>query len=183
MVRTLFVFVLLVLGEGSGERARQELSPSQSGSPKPAMAKSSPADAHPADVDANGKQTNNLKIRLELPSQENEAVIGWDTPFRVVVVNESEQPIRIWDPNSKEGWNQFEVHFRNLKTGKTHVAKRRVIDDPEYWKAAADRLESDSGVIEVAAKQTYETNITLSEFAAGRTSVGRIAEPQYGRSV
>ncbi|NUQ62975.1 MAG: ankyrin repeat domain-containing protein [Pirellulales bacterium] len=158
---------LLVLAQGCGERARQGFSDSRSGGPKPEIPKTSHADAHAADVDANGKQVRDFKIRLELESRQNEAVMEWDRAFRVLLVNESDQPIRIWDPNSQQGWNQWVVHFLDIRTGKTHFARRRVIDDTEYWKAASHGRESTSGVIEVAAKRTYETSITLSDFAWG----------------
>jgi ankyrin repeat protein len=177
MVRTLFVLILLVLAEGSGEQTRQELSASRSRSPNQEIPKSSRADARAADVQAKGQQIRDFKIRLELDSRQIEPVLEWDTPFRVLFVNESDRPIRIWDPNSQRGESQFVVCFLNLRTGKEYVVKRRAIDDPEFWKAMGDRQKSDSDVIEVAAKRTYEIGIMLGRLASGERPSGRLPSP------
>src|SRR5208337_4131792 len=114
MARTLFALTLLVLAHAYGERARQELSESRSRSPNPGVPKSSQADAHVAYAGANGEQAKDLKIRLELECRGTAAAIEWDTALRVLLVNESDRQIRIWDPNSQRGWRQFAIHFLNL---------------------------------------------------------------------
>jgi hypothetical protein len=167
MARTLVAIVLFFLSEAFGDCAGQGLSASDR-NPNPEMPEAARAAARGADADVNGKHAQGLKIRLELESRRaNEAVVEWDAPFGVLVVNESDQPIRIWDPNSRQGWNQWTVRFVNPRTGRTHVARRRTIDDPEYWKAASDRRASDTGIVEIAARKTFETSITLREFALG----------------
>ncbi len=176
LFRTFFALVLLVFS-GCGEQARQELSASHSPSARPEMPKSPQADAPAPDVNAHGKQVQSVTIRLGLDYREKEAVLEWAKAIRILLVNQSDQPIRIWDPNSQMGWNQFVLKFLNLRTGATHVAKRRAIDDPEYWKAARHRLASASGVIEVAAKRTYETSVDLSEFAWGKRAWEGLPSP------
>lgn len=177
MSRMSFAIIFLVLAVGCGQPVRQQLSGANSSDSKSDRSNSTERDADTDDVDVGGEQVADFKIRLELESQRNEAVIEWDKPIRVVLINESDRPIRIWDPNSEHGFNQFAVHFRNIRTGNKHIAKRRVIDDPEYWKAASHRLESDSTVIEVAAMGIYETSITLGEFAWGKLAWTGLPSP------
>ncbi len=176
MARTLIAMVLLFLPGAFGERARQELSGSDR-NPNPETPQAAHVAARGAAADVNGKHARDLKIRLELESRANEAVVEWDTPFGVLVVNESDQPIRMWDQNSQQGWNQWTVRFVNLRTGRTHVARRRTIDDPEYWKAASHRRASDSGIVEIAARKTFETSITLGEFAWGKLAWEGLPSP------
>src|SRR5262245_20499703 len=163
MARMSFATILLVLAVGCGRPAQQQQSNSGTRDSKSDKSSSIAPAAVTDDVHADGEQVSDLKIRLELESQDNGLVIEWDKPCRVVLINGSDRPIRMWHPDSEHGFDQFEVHFHNLKTGVTHVAKRHMIDDPEYWKVVGGSPESDSNVIEVAAGETHEGSIELGD--------------------
>lgn len=174
MTHKLLATALLVLVTGCSQSEPQqehtELSPRGSGA---VASNAITADSEPEDFVPSGENVTDFKIRLELESQGNASVIEWDKPFRIVWINHSERPIRIWDPNSGQGFNQIEVHFRNDRTGAKHVAKRRVIgdpsDDPEFWIPVSHNFgsESDSGVIEIPAQDRHVTEIALDQFAWG----------------
>ena len=178
MARMSFAMTLLALAVGCVQPPRQQLSGSNSSDSKSDRSNSTERDADTDDVDVGGEQVADFKIRLELDSQRNEAVIEWDKAFRVVLINETDRPIRIWDPDSKQGFDQFEVHFRNIRTGAKHIAKRRVIDDPEYWQVVGYSPEPDSNVIEIAAKGTHEGSIELGDVEWGeRAWTGELPSP------
>jgi ankyrin repeat protein len=108
-----------------------------------------------------------LSARIQLDPQLPEPTILYDSPVRVVLSNHSDQPIRLWNPESKQGYQQISFQFAVPKSDKVHVVRRREILDEGYWKAVAGHGKARTEVIEVAAKGEVTWEIDLSDFAWG----------------
>ena len=110
---------------------------------------------------------DSLAVRLELDETNGRRNLNFDEPFRVALINNSNQPIRIWNPETEKGYYQFSFHFKNLRSGEIRVVRKRRIDDKKYWKSLENEIEPDSTTIEIAPKNTLTTEVELNDFAWG----------------
>jgi ankyrin repeat protein len=49
--------------------------------------------------------------------------------FEVVFMNDSDRPLKIWNPDSKRGWSQLSFQLIDLATGQQHIIRRRPVSD------------------------------------------------------
>jgi hypothetical protein len=63
---------------------------------------------------------------------------------RPILTNHSDQPIRIWNPNTEGGYYALSFHLTNSRSGETCVARKRRIDDAGFWEALKDGIEPGS---------------------------------------
>jgi ankyrin repeat protein len=108
-----------------------------------------------------------LAIRIDLDSTTNPLTLNFDEPFRVVLINNSNQAIRIWNPETEKGYYQFTFHLKNLRTSETYVVRKCRITDKKFWKSLEDEFEPDSATFEIAPQNNLTTEVELSEFAWG----------------
>jgi ankyrin repeat protein len=120
---------------------------------------------------------NRLSARIELGSQTPGPKIFYDSPVRVVLTNNTDRPIRIWNPQTKNGYRQFSFRFAIPKSGKERIARRRDVQDDSFWKSLARRIKSGSEVIEIAANGEMPLEFVLSEFAWGERAWVGLASP------
>jgi ankyrin repeat protein len=118
-----------------------------------------------------------LAVRLELDRVNDEPTIDWDTPFRVVLTNSSRQPLRIWNPKTQAGYFQYSLHFTNPQSGENHVARKREIEDSEFWKTLAQDIEPGTEIVEIAANESFSSVICLSDLAWGEHAWTALPDP------
>lgn len=109
-----------------------------------------------ADIEESSRGAKDpLSIRIDLGAQTDLGKIDLHQPFRVVLTNTSDQPIRIWNRRTKNGYYQLSFHFVNSRTGKTHVARHAQIDEGGFWKWYEEGIEQGEETIELASKDVY----------------------------
>jgi len=118
-----------------------------------------------------------LSVTIDLDAQTDLREIDLDEPFRIVLTNTSDQPIRIWNPDTKNGYYQLSFHFTNSRTGKTHVARRTQIDDEEYWESYEGGIEPGTETIELAPKGEYMFSDTFAANQGGHRVWGGLPDP------
>ncbi len=160
MLSALAIFVVLVGNYAFASQAVLPISPREA---KPSI----------GDTEQNSTESDTFKVTLELDSDTNPPQIEWSKPFRVALRNESPHTIRIWNPNSEQGYQQYTIEFSNERTGVKHIVKRVEIE-PEYWKSLGhsngsntDASELNRDVLHIQANGIYEFEITLSQIAWG----------------
>jgi hypothetical protein len=83
-----------------------------------ARSEESPANTQSAragvDGAGNSATQSGLAVRIELDGTDNPRTLNVEEPFRVVLVNNSDQAIRIWNPETENGYQQFSFQLRNL---------------------------------------------------------------------
>jgi hypothetical protein len=107
-----------------------------------------------------------LSVRLEVDPKE--PTVRYDGGLPVVLKNESDQAIKIWDLETKRGQGQISLEFVDPKNGKLWVARWREITDDEYWTLVSRRRKSRSAVIEIAPRGETRFSIVLHNFAWGQ---------------
>ena len=164
MAHMLSALAILVVVVGNHAFACQAAIPASPHEPKSSI----------GDTEKKRSVYGTFKVTLELDSDTNPPLIEWSKPFRVALRNESPNTIRIWNPNSEQGYQQYTIEFSNQRTGVTHFVTRREEYDPEYWKllghsidSKADTSERNRDVLPIQANGNYEFEIKLSEFAWG----------------
>lgn len=118
-----------------------------------------------------------LSVRLEVDRKWPEARVYYDAPVTVVLRNESDQAIRIWDLDTKRGQGQISFEFADPKTGKTASARWREINDDAYWKALSQNHRSRPAAIEIAARGETKYEIVLGNFAWGERAWTGLPSP------
>ncbi len=113
------------------------------------------------------RSQDSLTVRIELDGANNRRTLNFEEPFRTILINNSNQTIRIWNPETEKGYYQFSFQFKNLRSGKVSVVHKRRIDDKKFWSSLKHGIEPDSESIEIAPKTSFATEITLSDSAWG----------------
>ncbi len=149
---------------------------------EPVLAKKE-SDRVGAEVAGNSDSQVGLAVRIELDGADDPRTLNFEEPFRVILVNNSDRAIGIWNPETEKGYYQFSFHFRNLRSGETYVVRKRRIDDKKYWKLLEDEIEPESATLEIAPKNSLTTQVEFSDFAWGDRQVGRPALSQFQRSL
>jgi ankyrin repeat protein len=116
-----------------------------------------------ADAAEKGGGQDGLTVRIELDGTDDNRTINLDEAFRVVLVNDSDRAIRIWNPETENGYYQFSFHFRNLRSGETYLVRKRRIDDREFWESRADTIDSEPATIEIAPKTRRTISVMFSD--------------------
>ncbi len=121
-----------------------------------------------------------LAVRIELARTDETPAVNFYEPLNVVLVNDSDQTLVIWNPDTRSGYDQLSFHFRNLRSGETHLVRKRRIDDEKYWKARGDNTESDPATIEIAPKESVTTRVSFGEAAWGERAWEGLPAPNSG---
>ena len=82
-----------------------------------------------AEFQATDAESNGLTVRLDVDRVNDVPTIEYDKPFRVVLTNNSEQPLRICNPETQAGYFQLSFQFINPETGEKLVVRKRQIED------------------------------------------------------
>lgn len=118
-----------------------------------------------------------LTAKLEVDTKASEPRVYYDAPVRVILRNESNQVIRIWDPETKPGQSQISLEFVDAKTGKSSLAKWVEITDDEYWKAVGRRGKPRPETIAIKPRGEVFFDIVLNEIAWGQASWSGMPSP------
>ena len=92
MIRQLVVMTCVVVVGGCCQRGPDQRSDSTDQPSKTEVAQS-----------ANSVSDRGVQLRMKLASDGHESVIEWEQPFVVSLFNETDRPIRIWDPKTGKG--------------------------------------------------------------------------------
>lgn len=144
--------------------------------PKPA--KSNRAKVTRSHPKAGTPAPNPLSVRIEPSFQVPEPTIDYDGSFQVVVTNQSERAIQIWNPEkAKSDYGQFLFHFADPKSGKEQVVRKHVVEDEGFWKKLAQEIEPGAELIEVASKGEANFAFSFSEFEWGERAWRGLPSP------
>jgi ankyrin repeat protein len=132
----------------------------------PKTADSDRADVTDPQPNEDNRAISPLSARIALDPQA--AAIEYDSAVRVVLTNNTDRPVRVWNPQTKNGYSEFSFHFAYPKAGKEIIARRRNIEDDGFWKALAQGIKSNSEVIEIPPNGETSFEFVLSEFAWGK---------------
>lgn len=83
-----------------------------------------------------------IVVRFELADK----AFNVEKSIRVTLRNNTDQPIRIWDPEVEPGENQCSFHFTNVTTGECFVARKRASENRGDWR----KLYGDRAITEIA---------------------------------
>ncbi len=108
-------------------------------------------------------QSQNLSITVDLNSKTNPATIDLDKPFDVTITNLGNEPIRLWRPESKEGYFQLTLHFKSPQSGKTTIVRHRVIEDDRFFSLGIGELTDIGAVQTLAPGEKLQLAVCLSE--------------------
>ena len=103
-------------------------------------------------------------VRIELDGTDDSRTLNLEEPFRVALKNNGNRAIRVLNPDTQEGYYQFSFHFRNLRSGETHVVAERRIDDKGFWELRDDSIDVESATLEIAAKGSLTSQFELSRW-------------------
>jgi ankyrin repeat protein len=133
-------------------------------------------DDGPAAETATSDQQNGLAASIKLKGiHELRQTIDIDDPFEVVLTNASDRPIWIWAESTENGYYQFSFLFRNLRTGKMHLARKRWIDDSESWERN-EEVDPEPTTIEIGPHASRATRISFSDLASGKPAWNGVPE-------
>ena len=118
-----------------------------------------------------------LSVRIDVDSPSGSPTINIEKSFLVVLKNTSDEPIRIWNPNTENGYYQLSFQFTNSRSGETHVARKRRIEDEDFWKALKQHMEPGSELIEIAPKSDFRTPVHLNDFKWGERAWTGLPSP------
>jgi ankyrin repeat protein len=118
-----------------------------------------------------------LSVRIELASTGKPGSIDIDKRFRVVVTNNSDKPVSIWNPRRNEGYYQFSFHFVNVRTHTEDVARKVEIPDPEFWELLAREAGLGSEAIRIAPRGELGFPVQFDDFAWGQRAWSGLPDP------
>lgn len=81
-------------------------------------------------------------------------VIDLDDSFRVELKNESNSPLKIWDPYTQNGYYGLSFSFVDQKNNKKYKTKKTSIADVQYFESIS-RHASDDGQIVIASGESH----------------------------
>ncbi len=122
---------------------------------------------------------NGLSIRIQIPDSA-EPNIEIEESFHVVIQNSSDQPIRIWNPRSKNGHDQITLHWVNLATGEKHVTRKRVIEGEGHWENRENSIDQAAETIEIAPHDQHTVAVSLDVFLWGKRQWTGRPDPNSG---
>lgn len=122
-------------------------------------------------------ESNALSVRLGLDQVNEVSTIDWNKPFRVVLTNNSQQPLRIHNPKTQAGYYQLSIQFTDPETGKNLIVRKRKIENLKFWQSLAESLEPRAETIELAPAEIRVFEIRLSEFAWGEYAWTALPDP------
>jgi len=106
-------------------------------------------------------------VRIEVDGANRSAAISFDEPFQIVLTNDSDRPLRIWNPNTENGYYQWTLQLTNTRTGVSTEVRRRRVEDQGFWKAMAQGIEPGTEILEIAPRAEYLRQILLGDFQWG----------------
>ena len=117
-----------------------------------------------AEFQATDAESNGLTIRMDVDRVSNVPTIDYDEGFRVVLTNNSEQPLRICNPETQAGYFQLSFQFTNPATGEKLVVRKRQIEDSRYWESVVKYLEPGHENIVIAPANSFTIEVRLNAF-------------------
>ncbi|HQR08516.1 MAG TPA: ankyrin repeat domain-containing protein [Gemmatales bacterium] len=105
-----------------------------------------------------------LTIKFE-PNQPPD-IIEYDKTFKVVITNTSNQAIRLWKNDARQGYYQLTFQFTNARTGEKQVVSRKEIDEGYLSKSGrrGDAADRDSDFVTLEPMSDHEISILFSSY-------------------
>ena len=107
---------------------------------------------------------NSLSVTIKLDPAADPPQIDVDKPFQVVLKNNSDRPLHIWNPYTKNGYCQLSFRFTNSHSGQLYVAHKRQIEDQSFWQTREEENEPGSHLIEILPKDDVAIPVLFSDF-------------------
>ena len=106
----------------------------------PPTVTASGVEAAGAESQATAAESNGLTVRLNVHRVNDVLTIEYDKPFRVVLTNNSKQPLKICNPETPAGYFQLSFQFTNPKTGEKLVVRKQQIEESATIEELFDRM-------------------------------------------
>lgn len=103
---------------------------------------------------ASSQRDSQLTLHVQFDKRDDDAIEIHDA-FGITLKNSSDQPIRIWNPDTPNGYYQLEFRLMNLRTGQTHKLCHTRIDDDEFWRWYEEDIEPEEETIDIAPGGKY----------------------------
>jgi hypothetical protein len=83
----------------------------------------------PVTAAAAGAEGLSIEIKLSDRKLSGDGALILQDVFDVVLINNSDHPLEIWNPDFKQGWSGLSFELTDLATGQRHVIRRRPLAD------------------------------------------------------
>ncbi len=110
--------------------------------------------------DIRAEAKSQLSMQIDLGDSSDIPVIEIENPFRIVLTNTSNQPIRIWNPRVKNGYNQLSFEFIDQENGNVIVPTKRQFDEPRF-RGFVSEVKPET--IEIAPRDTFAFQVRLHD--------------------
>ena len=128
----------------------------------PPTVTASGVEAAGAESQATAAESNGLTVRLNVHRVNDVLTIEYDKPFRVVLTNNSKQPLKICNPETPAGYFQLSFQFTNPKTGEKLVVRKQQIEESAFWKMLEDCIEPGREIVEIAPAESFAIEVRLN---------------------
>jgi len=111
---------------------------------------------------ATDAESNGLTVRMDVDRVNEVPTIEYDKPFRVVLTNNSQHPLKICSPETLAGYFQLSFQFTNPANGEKLVARKRQVENSAFWKMLAGNIQPEREFVEIASSKSYTIDADLS---------------------
>lgn len=101
-----------------------------------------------------------LSVRID---SRNAGEITFNVSFDVILTNNTEHPIHIWNPESKNGYYQISFVFVDRKTLEEFQVRKRRIEDPDEWKYVLGDMTLDKEFLEIAPHKKLRIGVSFED--------------------
>ncbi len=114
-----------------------------------------------------------LILRIETEQVDGSSTISLERPLRVVLMNKSDRPLPIKNPETNRGHCQLSFQFKNPNSGETTVARPRTAEDQGFWIERGDAIDQDAEVVEIVPQGQLTFEVGFDRFSGNqRTWIG-----------
>lgn len=102
-----------------------------------------------------GKEKPALSVRIESLQGKVPTAIDYQQAFGVVLTNESNRTLRLWETRSKQGFYQVSFRFKNLRTGENSEVRRPAGKHKYYWGTSGKPTPAEADICEIDPRDSY----------------------------
>ncbi len=122
-------------------------------------------------------ESNGFTVRQDVDRLNEGPTIEYDKPFRVVLTNTSQQPLKICCPETLAGYFQLSFQFTNPANGEEFVACKRQVENSAFWEMLARNTRPGHQFVEIPATKSYTVEVDLSAVSWAEKSWTSLPDP------
>ncbi|MFT3881674.1 MAG: ankyrin repeat domain-containing protein [Gemmatales bacterium] len=101
-------------------------------------------------------------LALQVVPNQQPNIIEYDKPFHVALTNTTGKPLRLWNYDTRAGYQQLEFEFVSTRTGAKHLVQRPKLSEQE-WSKYQRSMESDVKTMVIAPGETGIVSLNFGE--------------------